>query len=273
MFVKLVRNDRIFGQGPFLADEVRYNLIHRICESESSTCVKTPDEKLIFAHSTGYNAWLWISETVTDENKVVLIQKLLDRLEGIPLTGVTGDPNVVELFADRYTKRHAAQHHPYMTMESYFCPKVKKPSGVNGTIRQAARQNVEVVARFMAGFSEEAFGIAADPESQYSAAEKAVETGNLYLWMVEDRPVSMAHIAHRSPRHARINAVYTPPAMRKNGYASAIVAELCSVLEHEGLVPMLYADLKNPDSNKVYKNIGFVEGGQIADIRFDFGAG
>lgn len=29
---------------------------------------------------------------------------------------------------------------------------------------------------------------------------------------------------------------------------------------------MLYADLKKPDSNKIYKNIGFVEAGKIADI-------
>jgi hypothetical protein len=31
---------------------------------------------------------------------------------------------------------------------------------------------------------------------------------------------------------------------------------------------MLYADLKNPDANKVYQNIGFVECGQVADIKF-----
>ncbi|WP_237690796.1 GNAT family N-acetyltransferase [Paenibacillus caui] len=39
----------------------------------------------------------------------------------------------------------------------------------------------------------------------------------------------MASIAHRSPRHARINGVYTPPSLRRQGYASAIVAGLCSI--------------------------------------------
>jgi predicted GNAT family acetyltransferase len=62
--------------------------------------------------------------------------------------------------------------------------------------------------------------------------------------------------------------VYTPSGSRKKGYASALVSELCSILESERLRPMLYADLKNPDSNKVYKNIGFVESGKIADIKF-----
>ena len=30
-----------------------------------------------------------------------------------------------------------------------------------------------------------------------------------------------------------------------------------------------YADAKNPVSNKVYKSIGFIEAGQIADIKFN----
>ncbi|MEK3849058.1 MULTISPECIES: GNAT family N-acetyltransferase [Paenibacillus] len=57
--------------------------------------------------------------------------------------------------------------------------------------------------------------------------------------------------------------------MRKKGFASAMVSELCSILENEHLVPMLYADLKNSVSNQVYKNIGFEEGGKITDIAFE----
>ncbi|MNF12189.1 FR47-like protein [compost metagenome] len=79
----------------------------------------------------------------------------------------------------------------------------------------------------------------------------------------------MANIAHQTSRHARVNDVYTPSAHRKKGYASAIVAEICSQLLHEEVTPMLYADAKNPVSNKVYQSIGFVEVGRIADIKFD----
>ncbi|WP_339320303.1 GNAT family N-acetyltransferase [Paenibacillus sp. FSL R10-2734] len=135
-------------------------------------------------------------------------------------------------------------------------------------MNRATRHSVETVAEFLAGFSEGAYGATVDPASQILAAEAIIETGNLYLWFVDSPPVSMANIAHRSPRHARINAVYTPAIFRKKGYASAIVAELCSLLESECLEPMLYADLKNPDSNKVYQNIGFVGRGKVIDIKF-----
>ncbi|MNN93748.1 FR47-like protein [compost metagenome] len=79
----------------------------------------------------------------------------------------------------------------------------------------------------------------------------------------------MAKITHRSVRHARINDVYTPSGHRKHGYASALVAALCGRLLDEGLTPVLYADGKNPDSNKVYQSIGFQHAGQIADLKFD----
>lgn len=33
---------------------------------------------------------------------------------------------------------------------------------------------------------------------------------------------------------------------------------------------MLYADIKNCDSNKVYKSVGFIESGRIDNIVFDY---
>lgn len=261
-------HDRVLSQNMFIADEVQFNLIHRICESKSSTCLKTSDETMIFAQSEGHNAWIWISKKLADDKKNDLLQELLEFLKGTTLPGISGDPMTIERFAQVYSEANGLQYYSHMIMESYFCSEVKKPLNVRGSMQQATRQNVEIVAEFLAGFSEGAYGVPVDPTSQIPAAEGIIETGNLYLWIVDNHPVSMANIAHRSPRHARINAVYTPSAFRKKGYASAIVAELCSILESEGLVPMLYADLKNPDSNKVYQNIGFVVSGKVADIKF-----
>ncbi|MHB0860410.1 GNAT family N-acetyltransferase [Paenibacillus sp. SEL3] len=270
MIELLVPNDDILNQNQFLADEVRYNLIHRICESEESTCLKTSDKNMVFAQSSGHKAWLWMSQQITDNHKLTYIEELLRYLKGTTLSGVCGDAETVEKFANAYAqRRHAAQVHTHMVMESYFCPKYKKPSGVEGMIRQSIPEDVQLVAQFLAGFSEEALGSFIDPVSQISVAEKTIGTGNLYLWIVNNMPVSMANIAHRSPRHARINAVYTPPNLRKKGFASGMVSELCSILENEHLVPMLYADLKNSVSNQVYKNIGFKEAGKITDITFE----
>jgi predicted GNAT family acetyltransferase len=268
MLVKLEVHDRVLAEGLFIADEIQYNLIHRICESKSSRCLKSPDGTMIFAHSEGHNAWLWMTKKLEEDTRNILLQELIYNLGDSDLPGICAEPQTAELFAQMYSKARSTSYRPHMMMEAYFCSEAVEPLNVQGTLQQAKRNNVEIVAEFMAGFSEGAFGKIVDPASQMGAAEGAIESGNLYLWIVEGQPVSMANIAHRSPRHARINAVYTPSALRKKGYASALVVELCSILETERLVPMLYADLKNPDSNKVYKNIGFVESGKIADIKF-----
>ncbi|MGV2685738.1 GNAT family N-acetyltransferase, partial [Clostridium perfringens] len=39
-------------------------------------------------------------------------------------------------------------------------------------------------------------------------------------------------------------------------------------LLQDGLVPMLYADQVNPDSNRLYQNIGFIRCGTIRDFKF-----
>lgn len=268
MWQKFDVNDRVLGQKMFIADEVQYNLIHRICESKSSNCLKTTDGTMVFAQSEGQNAWLWISKELAEDKKNNILQELLEVLKGTTLPGITGDPKMVEFFAQVYSEANNLQYFPHMTMESYSCSELKKPMNVNGEMNRATIQNVETVAEFLAGFSEGAYGVSVDSASQFPAAEGVIGAGDLFLWLVDNQPVSMANIAHRSPRHARINAVYTPPVFRKRGYASALVAELCSFLDSEKLEPMLYADLKNPNSNKVYQNIGFIERGKVVDIRF-----
>ncbi|GGH86363.1 GNAT family N-acetyltransferase [Saccharibacillus endophyticus] len=78
----------------------------------------------------------------------------------------------------------------------------------------------------------------------------------------------MANMAPASPRYRRINEVYTPREFRKKGYASALVSDICLRLNAEGITPVLYADCANPDSNGVYRKIGFKENGRLLDTRF-----
>ncbi|AHM67292.1 hypothetical protein PPSQR21_036540 [Paenibacillus polymyxa SQR-21] len=75
-----------------------------------------------------------------------------------------------------------------MVMESYFCPEYNKPTGVEGIIRQATSEDVQVVAQLLAGFSKDALGRSVDPTSQISAPKAAIKTGNLYLWIVNSMP-------------------------------------------------------------------------------------
>lgn len=269
MFSKLVPNDEVLSVGgSFVSDEVQYNLIHRISESSDAMVIKTADNNMILAQSPGNKAWLWISKETPLEERRALITNLVGYLNRNQLPGITGDPQTAEMFAEAYSKKRGISYQTEMTMESYHCPKVIRPENVPGEIQRATLGDSDTVAAYLAGFLKDAFNSSVEVGTQMSKAQTMIGTGNLYLWLVNGKPVSMANISHRSSRHARINAVFTPDSHRKNGYASAIVAELCVIIHSEGLVPMLYADIINSDSNKVYKNIGFIESGKIKEIKF-----
>ena len=55
----------------------------------------------------------------------------------------------------------------------------------------------------------------------------------------------------------RIQAVYTPPAYRRRGYASADEGGISGHLVRMGNRVLLFTDLGNPTSNSVYRRIGF----------------
>jgi GNAT superfamily N-acetyltransferase len=263
MLMKLVPTDEAIGEGSaFLADEVQYNLIHRISEGTDAFCLKSPDGKMIFTQTPGHNGWLWIAKDVT------LLKELVRELKGEGFPGITSEPETAEAFSNVFCEANGGRFEPFMTMEAYHCPKVIKPANIKGVIVKATEQHSDTVAQFLSGFMEDAFEVSVDPSTQQGKARSMIEGEGLYLWMVEGKPVSMANIAHRAPRHARINGVYTPPENRKKGYASALVAEICTILEGENLIPMLYADLKNPTSNKIYQNIGFEKKGHILVLKY-----
>jgi len=85
-----------------------------------------------------------------------------------------------------------------------------------------------------------------------------IEKGLIYLWEYWEKPVSMV-VKDRPTEHGMsITLVYTPPELRRNGYASACVAGACRDILKSGYdFCTLYTDLSNPTSNSIYMKIGF----------------
>lgn len=197
------------------------------------------------------------------------MEALVHHLQGAALPGISGEPEIAKLFAQVYAEKNRLHHETIMTMEAYECLSVNQPPETNGAVKRATQEDVLKVADMMARMAEEAYGVPVLAESQRPEAERVIASGHCFLWMLDEEPVSLANIAHHSPRHGRINAEFTPHKHRKKGYASAVVAAASSHLLKEGIIPMLYADLSNPNSNGVYKRLGFQARGKIADIKFN----
>lgn len=68
----------------------------------------------------------------------------------------------------------------------------------------------------------------------------------------------------------RVGPVYTPPALRGRGYAGTAVAEASRrALAGGARSCMLYTDLANPTSNKIYAEVGYRRAGDWEEHDFD----
>ncbi len=270
MFIPFFREEKVLSKEPFLNYEVQFNLLHRIIEGGELVALKTEDANAIALQNPGHAMWLWINETLEKSRIDKIIGSLCNQLRDNKLCAISAQPEFAKKFAEQYSKKTEISYKVSLGMESYQCPKVLKPENVQGKLIQAKLEHIDIVADFCAGFLFWCFGVTVTKESQIPNAKIMIKSDNLFLWEVDNKICAMVNIAHRSVRYARINNVYTQPEQRKNGYASAMVAELSSILIKESLTPMLYADIKNPTSNNVYKSIGYKESGRIDNIVFNY---
>ncbi|GAB6927775.1 GNAT family N-acetyltransferase [Paenibacillus sp. JCM 10914] len=268
MLEKLWPQDDVLDGREFMQNEVAYNLIHLLTASPETQGWKLLNGRMIFAKSNHASSWLWVSSHLRAEEREPLLEALVKQVSAEQIIGVVSEPEVAAKFAELYAKANQRAYRHAMTMEVYHCPVVNKPVNVAGTSRLATLEDTPIIARFLADFSEDAYGVSVAPSAQHQSAERMIRNGGLYLWTLGETPVSMAQIAHRSVRHGRINAVFTPREVRKHGYASGLVADVSQRLLAAGLTPMLYADQANPHSNRVYRSIGYVSAGVISDYKF-----
>ncbi|MGW5309976.1 GNAT family N-acetyltransferase [Nocardia thailandica] len=63
--------------------------------------------------------------------------------------------------------------------------------------------------------------------------------------------------------------MYTPPAARGRGYASALTARVAASIRAEGAEPCLFTDLANPTADRISRALGFVGVHDPVSYRFE----
>ena len=129
------------------------------------------------------------------------------------------------------------------------------PQPAPGELCQATLEDRPLLVRWWEGFTREILDHA---RGDLVGLDARLQAGGMYTWQDGGRPVSMIGHAPVVAGVARIGPVYTPPALRGRGYAGTAVAALSRRLLAAGAQRcMLYTDLANPTSNKIYGEIGY----------------
>jgi uncharacterized protein len=175
------------------------------------------------------------------------------------LPGVGGPREPVGRFAEIWETRTGAKAEISMRMRIYEAEETRRPEGVAGLMRPYEERDRALVIAWMDAFVDEAMS-EPPPETSQEWLERRLDDpdSGILIWEVDGEPVSMGGYGGSTPNGGRIGPIYTPPELRRRGYASALTAELTQMLLDRGRrFCFLFTDLANATSNSIYQQIGY----------------
>jgi len=250
------------------SDEVRYGLIYGIARLVDDNPHHYGEEDPFFCvvnDSNGISAMSWRTPPHPvglawhagdlEEAVSLLVKCIHGRWAEIP--GVTGHRELADPFADRWCRNFGTSVKATMAQRIYCLDSVNNVPSVPGRMRLATLADKDLISRWKRAFVAEA----GSPTSQNIPERDVtpfIEKGTIYLWEYSANPVSMVMKGRPTDHGMSITFVYTPPGLRRNGYATACVASVCRDILRTGYdFCTLYTDLSNPTSNSIYMKIGF----------------
>jgi predicted GNAT family acetyltransferase len=184
----------------------------------------------------------------------LLANGLLD--SGWTPPGVLGISEHARAFAEEWCRLTGSRYEMRMHERLYELRTVLIEPPAPGFMRPAQSGDFDLVRLWQHAFVHEALGDV-EPLPGAERIRKRIENQELFLWVDSD-PVSMAASTRPMGKGIAIGDVYTPPKLRRRGYASALVASLSQHLLDSGYdYCTLFTDLSNPTSNAIYLRIGY----------------
>jgi len=175
--------------------------------------------------------------------------------------GIVGNVPFVEPAAERLAGARGRSAERILSQGVYGLTAVREVERAPGEPHPAGPMDRALLLDWLRAFVTEAVP---DPEETFRRMERTlesrfgIESAGFWLWRDGGPPVSLAGFSGPTPTGIRIGPVYTPPELRRRGYATTLVADLSAwLLERGHRACFLYTDLSNPTSNRIYAEIGY----------------
>lgn len=176
--------------------------------------------------------------------------------------GVVGPSATCEIFSRVWKKESGQEYKLGMDQKIYQLDELIMPADISGQLLQAQEVHTNLVGQWLYEFSSES--LAHEPttiEKTMELVTRKIKNGDVYLWKSnDDQIVSMNSVGRPTDNGIIIGAVYTPKDRRRQGFASMLVAKTSEHMLNKGKkFCVLYTDLSNPTSNKIYQQVGYKE--------------
>lgn len=259
--VAFLRHAGAFLRADAIGNNVMLGIAERLVDAPQDDAVMlTVDDGGCAPHLAGLMTppWRLIVSTGAAEAVPALVDAALECSPRPP--GVLGNTAMAEGFAAAWQAATGETPSPAHEMTLYVADRAAASGDVPGRLRAAEAGESEWVAECFVKFNIAiGAGDAVRDESRTSAAA-SMRRGDVWVWEVGASPVSMACCSRMASDGARVGPVYTPPAMRGRGYASVAVAALTARLLGDGARwCVIFADMANAATNRMYRRIGYKE--------------
>jgi len=226
------------------------------------TVLKNDKMKLVSIRTPPYNQLI----SYTDDLIAIdfLVEELIKKNADLP--GILGFKEGTERFIKLCCDKKGLKYQLARNERGYKLVEVTKETIGNKTFIVGTESHQAIILKWAEAMVLEA-GLMTEAEQMdrtLNQIKQDIKDQKMFLLLDKNKPVSMARKAGKTPNGSLINFVYTPPHLRRKGYATECVAKLSTLLLYEGnKFCFLFTDLANPISNSIYQKIGY---GPVIDL-------
>jgi len=186
------------------------------------------------------------------------LEPLADALVGRErrVAGVHSVADDTEVFAAAWQDRTGATVVPHWRQRLFRLAGLVAPDpSPAGHAVIARAEHRELLIEWCAAFSEE---VGEPARNVDRLVDDRLEYGGLTVWEVDRLPVAIAGRTRKVAAMARVGPVYTPPDQRGRGFGAAVTAAVSQgALDAGAEEVLLFTDLANPTSNRIYQRLGY----------------
>ncbi|MDA5560378.1 GNAT family N-acetyltransferase [Exiguobacterium sp. MMG028] len=233
------------------------NVIQGIYETFHQFTVEENGELLAILQVTPPHPLHYIVVDSEQEEKLpaFIIPHLLEN--EIPFTEVVSERAQAERFGKTWQEITSGSSEMFMSQGLYRLDEVEDIEMANGHMRKATTADQAQLEAWYSAFEAESGLRSSPPEKVTKAVQTMLDREEAVFWEVDGQPVSCAKRARPTENGITVSFVYTSPDARGRGYARSLVADLSRQLLETKSFCVLYTDLTNPTSNKIYQEVGY----------------
>ena len=172
------------------------------------------------------------------------------------LPGVNGEAAASAAFAGAWSERTGARARVFRRMRLHRLATLVPPDPPPpGAATVAGHEHRDLLVGWDVAIGREIEEPARDVAP---AVDDRLTHGGLTLWIVDGEPVALAGTTRAVAGAIRVAPVYTPPEHRGRGFAAGATAAATRAALDAGVEEvLLYTDLANPTSNRLYARLGY----------------